>query len=270
MNPRRRAAVLAILLYGCGVRSMIYPVPPVAVPSPAPGPLTEVPLDSEAGRLGAWFLGQRPAERPLVVYFHGNAENLETLRQSGLFAAFDRLGADVLAIDYPGYGRSAGEPSETANLAAAETALAWATRDHRGRPVVVAGWSLGAAVAIQLAARHPESVDRLILLSAWSTLRALAGEHYPAFMVGALLRERYDSLAAAASIRCPTLVVHGEADTIIPARQGEALARALGERARFVALPGAGHNDLLGEPAAWSQIRAFLVAPRDRCQSIPE
>lgn len=84
-------------------------------------------------------------------------------------------------------------------------------------------------------------------------------------MVGALLRERYDSLAAAPSIRCPTLVVHGEADTIIPMRHGEALARAVGERARFAAIPGAGHNDLLAAPAAWSQIGAFLgVARQDR------
>jgi pimeloyl-ACP methyl ester carboxylesterase len=208
-------------------------------------------------------------DRPLVLYFHGNAENLETLRRSGLFGDFDRTGADLLALDYPGYGRSAGEPSEAANLAAAEAALAWAVREHPDQPRIVCGWSLGAAVAIQLAARHPEAVDRLILLSPWSTLRALAGEHYPAFLVGALLRERYDSLAAAASIRCPTLVVHGEADTIIPIRHGEALARALGERARFVAMPDAGHNDLLAEAGTWSEIREFLSSP-DRCQSIAE
>jgi pimeloyl-ACP methyl ester carboxylesterase len=259
MKPSSRPVLLAgLLLYGCGVRAMIYPVPPVAVPSPPPAPLAEVPLDSETGRLSAWRLGDGRAGRPLVIYFHGNAENLETLRYAGLFAEFERIGADVLAVDYPGYGRSSGEPSETANLAAAEAALTWAMREHPDQRRIACGWSLGAAVAIQLAARHPESVDRLILLSPWSTLRALAGEHYPAFMVGALLRERYDSLAAAASIRCPTLLVHGEADSIIPMRHGEALARVLGERSRFVDKPGAGHNDLLGEPAAWSEIGAFL------------
>ena len=148
------------------------------------------------------------------------------------------------------------------NLEAAEAALAWARRAHPEQKLIVCGWSLGAAVAIQLAARHPESVDRLVLLSPWSTLRALAGEHYPAFLVGAMLRERYDSLAAAPSIRCPALVVHGAADTIIPARHGEALARALGPRGGFVALAGAGHNDLLAAPEAWAQIGAFLAAAR--------
>jgi pimeloyl-ACP methyl ester carboxylesterase len=135
-------------------------------------------------------------------------------------------------------------------------------REHPDQRRIACGWSLGAAVAIQLAARHPESVDRLILLSPWSTLRALAGEHYPAFMVGALLRERYDSLAAAASIRCPTLLVHGEADTIIPMHHGEALARALAARGRFVPISGAGHNDLLGASEAWAQIAAFLGTAR--------
>jgi len=238
---------------------MIYPVPPVAVPSPPPAPLQEVPVDS---KVSAWHLQGGSLDRPLVIYFHGNAENLETIRRSGLFGDFDRIGADLLALDYPGYGRSAGEPSEAGNLAAAEAALTWAMREHPDQRRIACGWSLGAAVAIQLAARHPESVDRLILLSPWSTLRALAGEHYPGFMVAAMLRERYDSLAAAASVRCPTLVVHGEADTIIPMRHGDALARALGGQTRFTAIPGAGHNDLLAEAATWSEIRAFLAAPR--------
>ena len=197
-------------------------------------------------------------KRPLVLYFHGNGENLETMRQSGLFAEFAGLGVDLLAVDYPGYGRSAGSPSEAANVAAAEAALDWAKRERGAQRRIAAGWSLGSAVAVQLAARHPADFDRLVLMSPWAGLRTLARQHYPGFMVAALLQEDYDSLAAAAAVRSPALVIHGSADSIIPATHGEAMAAALGAGARFVAIAGAGHNDLLGEPAVWEELRAFL------------
>ena len=260
---RRRPAwcgLALLLLAGCrpNVRALIYPAPPVPVPSPAPAPLVEVRLEAGGRRLSAWLGSAGAAARPLVLYFHGNAENLETLRRSGLFAEFERIGADLLAIDYPGYGRSAGSPSEAANLAAAEAALDWAKRERPGQRRTVAGWSLGAAVAIQLAARRPDDVDRLVLMSPWTALGTLAREHYPAFMVAALLREGYDSLAAAPAVRSPTLVIHGAADTIIPPGHGSALASALGGRARLVTVDFAGHNDLLGESQVWEELRAFL------------
>jgi hypothetical protein len=260
---------ICLLFAGCGppVRSLIYPVPPVTVPSPPPEPLREVRLESRGDRVVAWLSeaaarAAGPAavsgERPLVLYFHGNGENLETMRQSGLFAEFAGLDVDLLAVDYPGYGRSAGSPSEAANLAAAEAALDWAKRERGAQRRIAAGWSLGAAVAVQLAARHPADFDRLVLMSPWTGLRTLARRHYPGFMVAALLQEDYDSLAAAAAVRSPALVIHGSDDSIIPAEQGEAMAGALGAGARFVAIAGAGHNDLLGQARVWEELRAFV------------
>ncbi len=240
------------------MRELIYPVPAIAVPSPPPAPLAEVSLEAAGRPVAAWSLRGGLAGRPLLLYFHGNAENLETLRQSGLFGELARLGVDVLAVDYPGYGRSSGEPSESANLEAADAALAWARRNRPGREIVVCGWSLGAAVAVQLAARHPDEVSRLVLMSPWSSLRELARLHYPGFLVGALLRERYNSLAAAAAVRCPTLVIHGTADSIIPFGHGQAVAAALGGHGRLVPISGAGHNDLLGEPEVWEELAGFL------------
>jgi pimeloyl-ACP methyl ester carboxylesterase len=241
------------------MRELIYPVPPVAVPSPAPPPLVDVALAAAGRPVAAWSLRAAAPAAALMLYFHGNGENLETLRQAGLLDEISGLGVDLLAIDYPGYGRSAGEPSEAANLAAAEAALAWARRERAGRQIVACGWSLGAAVAIQLAAGHPGEIDRLVLMSPWSSLPELAKEHYPGFMVAALLRERYDSVAAAAAVRCPTLVVHGTADTIIPLRHGQAVAAALGGHARLAPVAGAGHNDLLGVRRTWQELARFLA-----------
>jgi acetyl esterase/lipase len=86
-------------------RQMLYPAPPVPVPSPPPAPLEEVWLDLPDGnRAQAWTLADPglPATAPLVLFFHGNGENLETLRWSGLFEEVGRLGVGVLAADFPG------------------------------------------------------------------------------------------------------------------------------------------------------------------------
>jgi uncharacterized protein len=244
-------------MLGGMVRQMIYPAPPVAVPSPPPAPLVEVPLEGAAGRLGAWWLPPPGAAAPAVLMLHGNGENLETMRRAGLFDDFGALGAGVLAVDYPGYGRSAGTPGEAANVAAAEEAWQWLQANHGG-PLVLAGWSLGAAVAAQTAANRGAEVDALVLLSAWDRLTEVAVLHFPPWLIEAALPERYDSLAAAPGVACPTLVVHGDADDIIPARLGARLFTGLPEPKRWLVVPHAGHNDLLARPEVWQAIGELL------------
>jgi uncharacterized protein len=245
-------------------RQMLYPAPPVPVPSPPPAPLEEVWLDLPTGeRVLAWAANAAaPDGAPVVLFFHGNGENLETLRYVGLLQDLEKLGVAVLATDYPGYGRSTGVPSEEGLLATGEAAVAWARQRHPGRPVVACGWSLGAAVAVAMAARHPDEVAGLIALSPWTTLEETARLLFPGFVVKALLRERYDSLAAARKVRVPALVIHGELDDIIPAEQGRELAAALAN-GRWVSVPRSGHNDLMAQPVVWEEMRRFLRALRD-------
>ncbi len=249
------------------VRQMIYPAPPVRVPSPPPAPLVEVPLRVGGAAVSAWW--QPPAELPaggegsvpVVLMLHGNGENLETMRQAGLFEDFRSRGAGVVAIDYPGYGRSAGTPSEAANVAAAEGAWVWLRAHAAGHPPVLAGWSLGAAVAVQVAARRRDEAMGLILASGWDRLDEVARLHFPSWLVAAALDEPYDSLAAARQVACPTLVVHGERDEIVPPALGRRLFDALASPDRqWLEVRGAGHNDLLGRPETWAAIAGFLRA----------
>lgn len=240
------------------VRNSVYPAPPVRVP-PAPAPLEELALDLATGeRIVAWAHADPalPEVRPAVAFFHGNGENLETMRMSGLFDELARLRVAWIAIDYPGYGRSAGQPSEEGVMAAAGAAVAWARERHPGRPLVLCGWSLGAAAAIGTAARHPEGVRGLIALSPWTSLPDVGRIHFPAFVVQSMLKERYDSLSAARRIRVPALVIHGELDNLIPAAQGREVAAALA--ARWVPIPPAGHNDLLARDEVWVEMERFL------------
>jgi pimeloyl-ACP methyl ester carboxylesterase len=242
-------------------RQILYPAPPVTVPSPPPAPLEEVwPELSTGGRICAWAQQDPalPPQAPVVLFFHGNGENLETLRWSGLFDELGGLGAAVLAPDFPGYGRSPGVPSEEGLLTTGDAAVAWARQQHPERPLVVCGWSLGAALAIATVDRHPEEVRGLIALSAWTTLAEVAVKLFPEFAVKMMLRERYDSRIAARRIRVPALVVHGEHDDLIPVTQGQEIASVLGGAARWVQVRGASHNDLLAHREVWEEMARFL------------
>lgn len=256
-------AALALLVVAAApliVHRSLYAAPPVAVPG-APAPFLEEELTSPDGtRLVAWSYrlpGDRP--RPTVLLFHGNAENLETLRRKGTLARLGALGIDFLAVDYPGYGRSGGRASEAALVAAGDAAVAWARHHRPGQPIVACGWSLGAAVAIRTAARHPREVSGLVAICPWTRLAEVAAAQYPRALVAALPLDGYDSLAAAHRIRVPALVVHGLADHVIPPSEGLRLAAALAGPTRVVRLPDGGHEDLARFPRLWAEVGRFFA-----------
>jgi pimeloyl-ACP methyl ester carboxylesterase len=257
MQARRSAVVvaLAVLVLSCSGTPMLYPAPGISVPSPPPAPLEEVGLEVEGvGVVSAWH---RPGGTagPALVFFHGNGENLETLRRSGTLEAFAELGLPFLAVDYPGYGNSEGKPHERGLVAAGVAAVRWMEAREPQRPIAVVGWSLGAAVGLQVATRI--GVERVVAMSPWTSLADIGREHFPGWLVGAFLRESYDSIGVAPRIDVPALVVHGELDTIIPVAQGRRVAAAL-PRSQLIEIEGYGHNDLLGSPRVWQELRRFL------------
>ena len=249
--------VLALALGGCDMRGMLYPAPWVSVPSPPPEPWQEVRLGVEGvGEVVGWAHPGTPS-RPVALFLHGNGENLETMRLSGTLDVLAHLGVGFLAIDYPGYGRSEGKPSEASLVASGLAGIDWLREQHAARPLILCGWSLGAAVAAQLAAARPRDVSGLVLMSAWSSLESVGAEHYPRWLVRLSMSDTYDSLSAVAGIELPALVVPGERDGIIPAAHGKELAAALAG-SRWVEVRGAGHNDLLGRREVWAELEAFV------------
>lgn len=241
------------------MRQLIYPAPGLAVSEPPTGFETvEWALDGGASAHGWYWRGNGGGEQPAVLFLHGNGENLETMRLSGSIERLLALGVPFVALDYPGYGRSSGRPSESTLLAAAAEVVTWLGQRHPESPIVVVGWSLGAAVALRTAADSPKTVDAVAAFSAWTSLADVARIHFPSWLVRLVLSERYDSLEAVGRLRCPVLLVHGTDDSIIPAADGRTLAEKLGEQARWIEIDGAGHNDLLARERVWAELGAFL------------
>jgi hypothetical protein len=125
--------------------------------------------------------------------------------------------------------------------------------------IVLLGSSIGSGVAVAVASR--ERVAGIVLQSPFDSLRAVARRSFP-FFPGFLVRSPFDSLARIRSVSCPVLVAHGDRDGIIPITHGERLYDAVINKAGFLRIEGAGHNDVIavGGDAYLEGIRAFVRA----------
>jgi pimeloyl-ACP methyl ester carboxylesterase len=120
---------------------------------------------------------------------------------------------------------------------------------QRGGDIVVVGRSLGSGVAVQLAAGRPRDIGRVVLVTPYDSLVALAARLYPVFPVRWLLRDRYDSARHAPQIDAPTLLIAAEHDEVIPREHAEALAaRFRAGLATLRVVDGVGHNDISQSP----------------------
>jgi len=241
------------------MRSLIYPAPDVEVGAPPEG-FEEILLSVDPGsQIVGWHRPPgHPGDGPVMIFFHGNGENLETMKWSGLYQQLVGLGVPLVIVDYPGYGRSTGRPSEAALKGAALATLRWARETYPEAAVVPCGWSLGAALAVYLAAEKQTEIDGLVAISPWTRLPDVAKAHFPDLLVALGLREEYDSLELARQIDRPALILHGAVDIIIPVAQGEQIAKNL-QASRWVSVDGAGHNDLLSFSEVWQEIDSFVA-----------
>jgi uncharacterized protein len=196
---------------------------------------------ADGTQLHGWYV---PHERPTatVLFLHGNAGNI-TDRTDVLERLHNVAGASVLILDYRGYGRSAGKPSEKGILADARAARAWLAKKENipENQIVVMGESLGGGVAIDLVAE--DGARALVLISTFSSLPDVAAYHYPIFPVRLLMRTRLDSVSKISRYRGPLLQFHGRNDTIVPFRFGEKLFRAANEPKDLIVSENHDHND---------------------------
>ena len=156
-----------------------------------------------------------------------------------------QIGESVLIIDYPGYGKSSGSPSEAGCYAAADAAYDWLTKTQgiAGEKIVLYGASLGGGVAVDLASRKPHRA--LVLIKTFTSAPDVGQHTLPWFPVRWLMRNRFDSLSKITLCKQPIFIAHGDADRIVPFSLGERLFQAAKSKKMFYRLPGADHNDPL-------------------------
>lgn len=214
---------------------------------------------SDGTELHGWWIQGSSAR--VLVWYHGNAGNIvDRLDNARLFV--QRLGVDIVLVDYRGYGLSQGKPDERGlyldGAAIYDTVVA---RGVRPEDIVLFGRSLGGAVAVDVALRRPAGA--LVLESAFRSVPALAREHYW-FVPSALIRTKLDTESRIHRVQLPKLFLYSDRDEIVPLDHGLTLFARAKDPKRFHVIEGAGHNNTYlvgGEPylAMWE---AFLKATR--------
>ena len=218
---------------------------PAGFPSPQTyeGEVEEVWLKTSDGvRLNA-FYRSHPSSQQALLLLHGNAENIGY--GLGQLRALAKVGVNILAPDYRGYGRSEGNPNEAGVYRDADAAYDYLVTERHFRPddIVIYGHSLGGAVAINLASRRP--CGGLIVQSSFTNAAAMTREIFALPLVGHLVKSRFDSVRKIRDVHAPILIVHGTKDDVVPFAMGQKLFAAAPEPKRFYQMEGAGHNDLV-------------------------
>ncbi|MEC4893510.1 MAG: alpha/beta hydrolase [Oscillatoria sp. PMC 1051.18] len=225
-----------------------------------------LPITAKKGReenLHGWWLPAVAPKIGVLLYLHGNGSNVVGyLSQAQLFL---HLGFDVFLFDYRGYGRSQGKfPVEKQVYEDAETAFNYLVEERGISPkeIFVYGFSLGGAIAIELATHHPE-IPAMIIQGSFTSLREMSNHkswYFRLFPVDLLLIHKFDSLSKINSLSMPLFFIHGTSDRTVPAYMSQVLHDAATSPKQLWFVPDAGHNDVAsvaGEQYL-QKIREFL------------
>lgn len=262
-------AVLCVYLYSVQTQFIFFPSRTIEF-TPAVGGCSyeDVAVAVEGQKLHGWWLPAPADAKPpfagkTLVYFHGNGGNVGA--NADHTCRLNRLGFAVFIFDYRGYGQSDAPPGgkihERTLYEDGEAALRYVKSERRAEKVVLYGHSLGGAVAIEMAKRHPESAA-LITEATFTSLLDMANKDpvFRMFPVGLILDQKMENEAKLREVRTPTLVIHGKADTLIPPQMAERLHAAAAGPKRLYLVAGAGHDDVADTAGAeyGQQVAAML------------
>ena len=258
------AAAAYVALYWFANRSVYFPskYPEGSWGVQAQLGAADVWLNTADGvRIHGWQVN-RPGAEFVTLYFHGNAGNI-TDRYDHFLGITSAGSSDVLMIDYRGYGKSGGRPTEDGLYRDADAAYDYLLKTgHHAGQIILHGESLGTAVAVDLAGRRPCAA--VVLEAPFTSGKDAAGTVLP--IIGPLVIWSFDSRKKIGRIHAPILIIHGDRDEIIPARFGNALFAAAIEPKSLWIVPGAHHNDIVETAGASYQqhLRAFYESLRAR------
>lgn len=191
--------------------------------------------------LSGWMRTPDP-EKPVIMFFHGNASTMEMALSKA--APYAEAGYGFLLAEYRGYSGNPGNPSETGFY---RDARAWIARlNNLGilpENIVLYGESIGTGVAVQLATEFPD-VKAVILESPYTSLPAVAARTYFFVPVNLLMKDRFDNLSKINKVKAPLLIMQGKKDRIIPSELGQELYNKANEPKSMFKLDDYGHNNM--------------------------
>jgi pimeloyl-ACP methyl ester carboxylesterase len=209
-----------------------------------------LPVSTASGKtsyIHGWWIQSPAPEAAVWLYLHGNGSTIGDEVKRPFW--FHQLGFSTLMIDYRGYGRSKGMfPTESSVYEDVEAALNYLTVVRKIPPeqIFLYGHSLGGAIAIDLAQRHPE-IAGLAVEGSFTSMRSMVNHlynHFLIFPVDLLLNQRFESLNKVRDLSMPVLFIHGTGDRLIPAHMSQMLFDAASEPKQLLLVPDAGHHDV--------------------------
>jgi fermentation-respiration switch protein FrsA (DUF1100 family) len=210
---------------------------------------------SDGLRIHGWFVAARGETSWVTLYLHGNAGNI-TDRPDHI-ASIRNAGSKLLIIDYRGFGKSEGKPSEEGVYRDADAAYDYLLQQgYEAGQIILHGESLGTAVATDLAARRPAA--GVILEAPFTSAGDVAQRVLP--LVGPLVVSGFDTRSKILRVGAPVLVIHGDQDETIDFDFGEQVFAAANEPKEFWRVSGAHHNDIIetaGAAVYEARLRSF-------------
>jgi uncharacterized protein len=220
-------------------------------------PSTIVTSDGE--KLQVWHLPRTDAVAR-VVYFHGNGGNLSLWTEvlTGLW----HQGFDVTAVDYRGYGVSTGSPSEQGLYRDVDATLTFVHEQPKREkiPLIYWGRSLGSVMAAYAATRRPP--DAVVLEAGFPSMRAVLETNPVLWTLSWFSNYRFPTAEWMSAVKQPTLLLHGDRDSVIPYRLGQRLYDTVQGPKTFVTIPGGDHNEPVPHDPGpyWEAVRRFVTS----------
>jgi uncharacterized protein len=202
---------------------------------------------NKISQIHGWWVPAPTAEAKVWVFLHGNGSTIGDEVKRAF--CFHQLGFSTFLFDYRGYGRSLDKfPTEASVYEDVEIVFNYLTQQLKipSKQIFLYGHSLGGAIAIEMALRHPE-IAGLAVEGTFTSMQAMVGHLYRQFgifPVDFLLHQRFASLNKVSSLKIPILFLHGTGDRLVPAQMSQALFEAASEPKRLLLIPDAGHHNV--------------------------
>lgn len=197
---------------------------------------------TDKAELHGWWIPSDKTDAATLFYLHGNYRNIANNLEHTL--RLHNLGYNVLLVDYRGFGKSTGKPSEENAYRDAEAAWQYLLKVRNIKPskAFIYGHSLGGSIAVDLAAHHPEAAG-VITESTFTSMQAMGEIEYGFLPVRLLINQRFDTLEKIKQLKIPLLMIHGTWDKKVPVEMAKQLYAAVPQPKSLLLIEGGEHNN---------------------------